>query len=215
MGNVSNSSTGSNDAKSVQQYCIDQPFWIDRTEVTNASYGSVSNPACDGDADSTTPVIPRDCVNWHEALAFCQVHGERLPTEAEWEWAARGPNNLLYPWGNQFDAAKAIVVHNVNYPNHAAPVGSDPSGASWVGALDMSGNLWDWTSSIYDPARFAYPYPATDGRDNLDDLTSERVLRGGSWNDSGDEATTTYRHHARPDVQTETIGFRCVRDFAH
>lgn len=214
MGNVGNSSKSSNGARSVQQYCIDQPFWIDRTEVTNAIYGSVRSAPCDDDA-STAPNLPRNCVSWHEALTFCQRRGERLPTEAEWEWAARGPNDLLYPWGNQFDAAKAIVVHNVNYPNHAAPVGSDPSGASWVGALDMSGNLWDWTSSIYDPARFGYPYSANDGRDTLEDMTSERVLRGGSWNDGDEEATTTYRGHARPDVQTETIGFRCVRDFAH
>ncbi len=204
---------GSEAERPVQQSCIDKPFWLDRTEVIMGQFGSVDHAGCDMQGETVGPEDPANCVNWLEARAYCQQRGGRLPTEAEWEWAARGPDGLIYPWGDQFAADKAVVVSYAHTPTHAAPVGSIPTGASWVGAVDMSGNLWEWTSSIYDQVRFPYPYRANDGRENSQDLTSERVLRGGGWTDSSGEATTTYRGHATPDVAFKSYGFRCARDF--
>lgn len=177
--------------------CIDQPFWIDRTEVTNAQYGSTGR--FEGDQR------PRENLTWFEARDFCAARGGRLPTEAEWEYAARGPDSLLYPWGNTFNAQ--YLVFDQNVPSETAEVGSRPEGASWVGALDMSGNALEWVSSIYRP----YPYDPNDGREDLNDPTALRVYRSGwgSYIDFGVSAPIRFR--AEPEYRDWFIGFRCAR----
>jgi formylglycine-generating enzyme required for sulfatase activity len=194
---------GYSDETPVENICFDQPFWIDRYEVTNAQYGSSGNFAGDN--------LPREGITWFEAKVFCEARGARLPTEAEWEYAARGPSNFSYPWGYLFFTDYAVYSRNRN--SQTAPVGSKPMGASWVGALDMSGNVWEWVSTIYDEKKFPYPYKPDDGRENMDDRTSFRVMRGGSWFDSFGFLRSANRHSNSPDQKSSLTGFRCARDY--
>lgn len=189
---------GRRDERPAHEVCFDNPFWIDRTEVTNAQYGSVGR--FEGDDR------PRENLLWSEARDHCASRDARLPTEAEWEYAARGPDSLIYPWGNELDPENLVFDRNSNA--ESAPVGSRPEGASWVGALDMVGNVFEFVSSTY--AR--YPYDATDGREDLENTTASRVYRGGinSYNDLGVSAPIRFR--LDPDERDWYIGFRCARD---
>lgn len=155
-------------------------FWIDRTEVTRAQYQTcIDAGVCERPLDSeysTQPNQPINNVTWFNARDYCVWRGARLPTEAEWEYAARGPEGLIYPWGNVFVAGN--VADYSNFSN-ITEVGSRLSGASWVGALDMSGNVWEWVGSEYR----AYPYDGKDGREDLVNINRNSnypVLRGGS-----------------------------------
>ncbi len=152
------------------------------------------------------PVV---CVTWYDAMAYAawlaRLTGQpwRLLTEAEWEKAARGPDGLIYPWGNQWDKTRANT--NDGGPRATTPVGHYSSGASPYGALDMAGNVWEWTSSLFKP----YPYTPTDGRENVES-TGDRVLRGGSWQDSPRLARVAYRNNSTPDDFVDFLGFRLV-----
>lgn len=182
---------------------VTRAFWLDLTPVTNESYAHFIRedgystelywtpegwqwarrtkdfaPINYGETFND-PQQPRVGITWYEAYAYCQWRGGRLPTEAEWEWAARGTQNLIYPWGDQFDPAK--LVWNTGADGRSAWVGSKPAGASWVGALDMSGNIWEWLQTIFDQDKYPYPYRENDGR-NTDHSINDHVMRGGSWN---------------------------------
>ncbi len=139
-------------------------FWIDRTEVTSGQYQAcvrdgVCEPARCEILEDDYPVV---CVTWSQAAAYCQWAGARLPTEAEWEYSARGPERNRYPWGSDFngtllnycDSSCSLSKRDEEYDDgyaESAPVGSYPQAASWVGALDMAGNVWemvaDWNDS--------------------------------------------------------------------
>lgn len=188
--------------------CFDAPFWIDKTEVTQAQFkkfgGHAANtPAFRGDNR------PVEQITWFEARDFCAKRGARLPTEAEWEYAARGPDALVYPWGNIFNGKN--LVYAANSGDQTAIVGSKVGGASWIGALDMSGNVWEWVNSIYEP----YPYDKADGRENKDDTESKRALRGGSWGDDTDLGflDAANRLSYVPSSEGDSSGFRCARSF--
>lgn len=192
------------DAKPVHQQCFDQPFWLDKYEVTNGQFtqfdGEARRESHRADANR-----PREQIAWVEARDFCALRGARLPTEREWEYAARGPDNLVYPWGNDWNLDK--VVWSGNSANQTAEVGSKTGGIAWVGALDLSGNVWEWVSSLYQP----YPYQPDDGRENLDE-THVRVLRGGSWFYSDDVPfRASLRGKNIPDSGNTDTGFRCAR----
>lgn len=184
-----------------QQICFNQPFWIAQTETTNSQYGSQGNFSGND--------FPRDTVSWQEAYNFCQSRGGRLPTEAEWEYAASGPSNWVYPWGNQL--IPSYMVHNDGMTNQPSRVNSIPQNASWVGAVDMAGNLREWTSSIFRENDF--PYNPLDGRENPLDSQAFRVIKGGSWITPPVTARTSDRAGIDPNTRDWNVGFRCVRDY--
>lgn len=184
-------------------------------EVTNAAYRAcVEAGGCKAPGDRTYyddptyadhPVV---WVDWFMAQAYAAWRGCRLPSEAEWEYAARGPDSRVYPWGNQWAAENSVTSETFG---QTAPVGSRPGGVSWVGALDMSGNVWEWTRSLYEP----YPYDAGDGReaDTGDSRDVRRVLRGGSWRVNEvvvNLIRAIFRNEDSPGVRYDTFGFRVV-----
>lgn len=191
------SDAGRRDERPAHEICFETPYWIDRTEVTNAQYGANGN--------GQRPDQPRENLTWMEARDFCASRGGRLPTEAEWEFAFRGPDNLMYPWGNEL--IEDHLTFDRNSPGQTSDVGAHPEGASWVGALDMAGNVWEWVSSAY--AR--YPYDPADGREDFTDTTVQRVTRGGvnSYIDFGAGGTTRFR--TAPNTYDWFVGFRCAR----
>jgi formylglycine-generating enzyme required for sulfatase activity/pimeloyl-ACP methyl ester carboxylesterase len=196
------------------QQCFSQPFWIDVYEVTNGFYGSYGWWK---DNDQ-----PRESVSWLEADAYCRERGVRLPTEAEWEYAARGPDNLIYPWGNTFDGNRLnFCDSNCQNPGNdssyddgystTSPVGNYPGGVSWVGAHDMSGNVWEWVSSILLP----YPYDPDDGREATvsQDSTSFRGVRGGGRLDQDYVVRAANRNERESTNFSGLYGLRCARSF--
>jgi formylglycine-generating enzyme required for sulfatase activity len=184
------------------QVCLTEPYWIDLTPVTNLQYGSSSNRGQDL-SPYRSPFWPRESVTWQEAVDFCTWRGARLPTEAEWEFAGRGPDTLIYPFGDQYDIHK-VTLRKISPP----PVGQKPEGASWVGALDMSGGISEWVADWYGS------YSPEAGTDPVGPPNGElRIARGGSWfAHAAYFVRTTFREPLTPDYATSVIGFRCVRD---
>jgi formylglycine-generating enzyme required for sulfatase activity len=202
------SEDGNSNEQPVHQQCFNQPFWIDRTEVSNIQFSTFNGIAAQS-SHWGGDIRPRERITWFEARNFCEKRGARLPTEAEWEYAARGVNSLVYPWGNQFVAGNAI--YGVNSGGRTAAVHIFPNGESWVKARNMSGNVWEWTNTIYNQIRFPYPYKLDDGREsNVDDSTM-RVIRGGSWGSSGYILRAAFRSKFVPTIRYVNIGFRCAR----
>ena len=192
------------------EICIEQDFVLDRFEVTNA-LADASGFTFGNPSQFTEPEQPRDSVTWFDANAFCasrtfQGQPMRLLTEAEWEYAARGPSHSIYPYGNEPELAVAVTRDNSGGTTQA--VGTYPRGDSWVGAADMAGNVWEWTSSIYRP----YPYSAGDGREDVNNTEESRVLRGASANNSIDQMYAANRFARNPGTGYAMIGFRCAAD---
>jgi formylglycine-generating enzyme required for sulfatase activity len=215
------SDAGDEDERPVHDVCLPS-FWIGQTEVTNAQYAAcVSAGQCrppldpayfEDPAFGDHPVVS---ITWKQAARFAAWTGCSLPTEARWEYAARGPQSWRYPWGNQFDGTRLNFCDaNCMYDwrdrdqsdSHTgtAPVGSYPDGASWVGALDMSGNVWEWVSTIYR----AYPYDATDGREDPGDTINARVVRGGSYASYYGYTRAASRDFDSPHLRFVVVGFR-------
>jgi formylglycine-generating enzyme required for sulfatase activity len=200
-------------------------FYIDETEVTNAQYRKcVEAGACDAPLNTTYydnadyaqhPVV---YVSWNDANAYCRSVGKRLPTEAEWEKAARGTDRLIYPWGNTFDGTKLNFADkntNLDWSDSnwddgyadTAPVGSYPDGASPYGALDMAGNVWEWVADWYD---LGYYDQSPERNPPGPDSGEHRVLRGGSWSNQAYRVRSAARGTGDPFYRSDNVGFRCA-----
>jgi formylglycine-generating enzyme required for sulfatase activity/uncharacterized caspase-like protein len=203
-------------------------FWIDQTEVTNKMYGlCVDAGICKEPSNTSSythssyygnteydnyPVI---YVDWNMAKTYCESVDRRLPTEAQWEKAARGPDANIYPWGNTFDGTLvnfcdtncslewANKSFNDGYAD-VSPVGSYPSGKSFYGALDMAGNVWEWVNDWYDV------YPGGDANASSNFGQKYRVVRGGAWYFVNLDVRSAYRGSVPPTGSGSDIGFRCV-----
>lgn len=200
-------------------------FWIDQTEVTNAQYTlCVKDGKCEqslraDDADFNGDDCPVVSVSWNDAVTYCQWAGARLPTEAEWEYAARGSEGHVYPWGDEFDGALVnfcdtncdydwkTTEYNDGYAM-TAPVKSYPKGVSWCGAYDLAGNVWEWVADWYDEDY----YDSSPSQNPAGPSSGEyKVLRGGGWNCDSFLLRCAYRFRYLPDRTRDYDGFRCAR----
>jgi len=206
-------------------------YWIDQTEVTNARYalcvadnGTCTRPGSTASLSRSDyyenplyagfPVIH---VNWNQAAAYCAWAGRRLPSEAEWEKAARGPEGRIFPWGQALDGSLANYC-DINCTNgwkdtnfddgyvDTAPAGDYPAGASVYGVLDMAGNVYEWVADWYGP------YSRTMQENPVGPASGlEHIIRGGSWGDDSAHIRAATRSHINiPDYATDFIGFRCA-----
>ncbi len=190
-------------------------FGIDRTEVTHAAWRRcVVSGRCspsrirDDDERLAAPSMPVTGVTFDEAAGYCRFVGGRLPTESEWERAARGTPRHRFPWGRLYNSRLANHGRSPAGPDasdgfmHAAPVGSFPSGASAYGILDMAGNAWEWTSSP----------PAGEDVGPGADANVYRVVRGGSWSQPAEALRVTHRIWMPSAEHKSDLGLRCAYD---
>ncbi|MBI3741851.1 MAG: SUMF1/EgtB/PvdO family nonheme iron enzyme, partial [Chloroflexi bacterium] len=215
---------GSNDGRSLEKpvhTVFLDAFWMDKYEVTNALYKKcVDAGKCSAPRESKSytrssyygnaqynnyPVI---YVSWDDAIKYCAFANKQLPTEAQWEKAARGTDKRIFPWGDIFDANK--LNSSERGKGDTTVVGSYPNGASPYGVMDMAGNVLEWVADWYDSN-----YYSSSPRNNPKGPSSgqDRVLRGGSWYVSFNQVGAAYRAAEPLDIWSNVLGFRCVESF--
>ncbi len=217
----------------VHKVCLSS-YWMDRTEVSVAQYAKcVRAGRCDTPTAFSTSEKwrtkctwraagreqhPVNCLTWHKARAYCSWAGKRLPTEAEWEYAARGSDGRVFPWGSKQPSCDLAVMGNRAGlgcgRNTTWPVGSKPAGASAFGLLDMAGNVWEWMEDCW--YKDAYTRCATGCKDPVMRCSdnTKRVIRGASWKyppKKSKSFRTTLRGFYKPRSRGQGIGFRCAR----
>lgn len=187
-------------------------FWIDRTEVTNSHYQQcISAGICTPPAQTKFYMNPAYYdhpiigVSWDQANVYCGWAGRRLPTEAEWEKAARGTDGRIYPWGN--DAPSGDLANFDHKINETTAVGNYPQGASPYGVLDLAGNAWEWTADGYSPDYYSN---SPSSNPLSDSPVNRRVLRGGNWDSNAEGVRSANRFWAYPG-RNDTDGFRCAK----
>jgi len=195
-------------------------YYIDKYEVTNARYKAcVDAGGCTAPSNTSSSTrltyygnttynnYPVVWISWQQANTFCIWAGKRLPTEAEWEKAARGDSDTRkYPWGNAAPTASLLKYNSSG--GDTALVGSHTGGTSPYGVMDMAGNVWEWTHDWYHDNY----YEMSPGNDPQGPSTGTlRVSRGGSWRSNASEVRNAYRYPVVPGTPSNSIGFRCVR----
>jgi formylglycine-generating enzyme required for sulfatase activity len=208
------SDNGDSDEKPVHTVYLND-FYIDRYEVTNALYkvcvteGACNKPQNTGNYDNPNyadhPVV---YVDWNMAQAYCEWRGAQLPTEAQWEKAARGIDERTYPWGEGISCSKANYLGCVG---DTKPIGSYESNISPYGVYDMAGNVWEWVADWY-----SEKYDQNSSAENPlgPDSGQYRVLRGGAWNQDEYLLRTSARLGSEPSDVYLSFGFRCASDEA-
>lgn len=189
-------------------------FYIDKYEVTNVLYADFVKAAnhnppdywIDGNYPPDIAEYPVVMVDWSDAKAYCEWRSRRLPTEAEWEKAARGTDGRRFPWGDEFDGKKVDADGQQEEPS---PIGTFEEGKSPYGVYDMAGNVYEWVEDWYKA------YPGNDYNDN-DYGEKFRVVRSNGWGGMGHYnlqmyARTSYRNASPPDGKFNDIGFRCAK----
>ena len=210
MGSADSDTQASSDEKPQSKLALDE-YWIGKYDVTNYQYAAFAQASGHNftmpSDKADHPVVD---VSWDDAVAFCawanQVVGRkvRLPSEAQWEKAARGTDGRLYPWGN--DSPDSTHANFNSSVGDTTPVGKySPQGDSPYGAADMAGNAWQWTSSLYKP----YPYKAADGREDQQSRGG-RVFRGGSFLNAARLIRCADRFRSLPVLRNVNLGFRVV-----
>jgi formylglycine-generating enzyme required for sulfatase activity len=190
---------------------IDLPaFYLDETEVSRAEYRrfceATGHAAPQGADYNLDPDYPVSGISYDDALAYASWAGKRLPTEAEWEKAARGTDERAFPWG---DAAWTSGI-----PNHLQPVTSEPARRSPYGAYNMAGNVWEWTATPFTPQ----PSDVAEMKHLVGEArfsSKWQVMKGGSFSPGGNDNFAISKRRGLPtDARSPWIGFRCVRDVA-
>lgn len=221
MGSRSDDSDAQNDERPAHPVYLDA-FYIDQYEATTARYATFFQETKRSAPNywseqvlkqhGSKPVVG---VDWNDATAYCSWAGKRLPTEAEWEKAARGTDQRIYPWGNEAPTEqRANLNHCCDFKDYGVltDVGSFEQGKSPYGVYDMAGNVWEWTADWYDKTY----YSKSPARNPKGPSNGElRVLRGGSWNRATDLVRSANRDWYTPTNRLVSIGFRCVQDVPH
>jgi serine/threonine-protein kinase len=228
MGSSDEDANADGDEKPMHLVYLDD-FWIDKYEVTNEQFARFLNAEGNQEEDGVNWVNIEDegsnivyeggqyeprsgyedhpvtYVSWHGALSYCQWTGKRLPTEAEWEKAARGTDGRIWPWGNDWDEDK--VNSRDAGPGHTTAVGGYPDGVSPYGCMDMAGNAWEWVADWY---QGDYYQAAPDRNPQGPNQGASRVVRGGSWALPQRLTRCTGRFEFIPWVRRDDLGFRCA-----
>ena len=223
MGSTQENTLADDDERPQHSVDIPYDYWMARFPATNEQYNKyvaaqgLKHPVTDWEQKKDHPVVN---VSWNDAMAYCQwlndfLKGElssglvfRLPTEAEWEKAARGLNGYEWPWGDEFDKNKCNFSEGGK--GTTTRVGSySPQGDSSYGCADMAGNVWEWTHSL----KMSYPYQAKDGRED-EKSSDRRVLRGGAFGYDDWFVRCAFRGRGLPGLRGDYLGFRVVVSLA-
>ena len=203
----------------VPRHVVDlDAFYIDKLEVSNAKYRKCvrakrcGRSTADSDRRYNAPTHAVVSITWFDARNYCKwVGGKRLPTEAEWEKAARGTDERRYPWGNEWKRECVNLRGDGDGYKYTSPVGAFPCGASPYGALDMAGNAWEWNEDWWDGNYYAVS-PRKNPKGPPRSPRGRRSMRGGTWKyEVGFFVTTTNRSHTFPTKRTPWVGFRCAK----
>ncbi len=217
---IMGSDNGRKDEKPAHSVYLDS-YWIDRTEITNAQYfkcadlGVCPPPTNQASASRNKyygnpeyddyPVI---FVSWGMAEKYCEWVGGRLPTEAEWEKAARGEDGRTYPWGEDIEKSNANFATIKSAKDDTTPVGQYESGKSVYGVYDMTGNVWEWVADRYSPTY----YQNSDSKNPQGPSNGyKRVLRGGAWSHKIEFTRSAVRLSNNPTAAGNDLGFRCAK----